>query len=212
MGPVVSAIAAYRIRRKIHDFPREMPNLPAIWMYWLSASRFEALHHWGVAEMLVARNLVQRSVVGIIAISFSVGCSNMNNSQKGAVVGGAGGAALGAIVGKQLGNTGAGAAVGALSGLAAGGLIGNAEDATEQRENAQRQAAYEQNLRVRQARAVTNSDIVSMAQNGVDESTICNEIRTHGGNFDTSPQAIIYLQRAGVSNTVVQAMQNCRGY
>jgi uncharacterized protein YcfJ len=136
----------------------------------------------------------------------------MNNTQKGAVAGTAGGAALGAIVGKQLGNTGAGAAIGAISGLAAGGLIGNAEDEKEQRDNAQRQVAYEQNLRARQARAVTNSDIVNMAQNGVDDSIICNEIRTRGGNFDTSPQAIIYLQRAGVDSTVIQAMQNSRGY
>lgn len=158
------------------------------------------------------KDLIQQVAVGLVLTASTLGCSNMNNSQKGAVVGGAGGAALGAIVGKQLGNTGAGAAVGALTGLAAGGLIGNAEDAAEERNNAQRQAAYEQNLRVRQARAVTNSDIVNMSQNGVDESTICNEIRTHGGNFDTSPQQIIYLQRAGVSSTVIQAMQNCRGY
>jgi uncharacterized protein YcfJ len=158
------------------------------------------------------KSLVKQTLVAAVIAATGVGCSNMNNSQKGAVVGGAGGAALGAVVGKQLGNTGAGAAIGALSGLAAGGLIGNAEDAAEERDNAQRQAAYEQNLRVRQARAVTNSDIVNMSHNGVDESTICNEIRTHGGNFDTSPQAIIYLQRAGISSTVIQAMQNCRGY
>jgi outer membrane lipoprotein SlyB len=162
--------------------------------------------------MPTIRKLVQRVAVGVVLAASGLGCSNMNNSQKGAVVGGAGGAALGAIVGKQLGNTGAGAAVGALTGLAAGGLVGNAEDAAEERDNAQRQAAYEQNRRVLQARAVTNSDIVNMAHNGVEESTICNEIRTHGGNFDTSPQAIIYLQRAGISSTVIQAMQNCRGY
>jgi hypothetical protein len=136
----------------------------------------------------------------------------MNNTQKGAVVGTAGGAAVGAIIGKQFGSTGAGAAIGALSGLAAGGLIGNAEDEKEQVDNAQRQAAYQQDVAVRQARAVTNSGIVGMAQNGVPDEIICNEIRTHGGNFDTSPQAIINLQRDGVSSTVIQAMQNCRGY
>jgi len=162
--------------------------------------------------MPASKALLERVIAGAVIASACVGCSNMNNSQKGAVVGGAGGAALGAIVGKQLGNTGAGAAVGALSGLAAGGLIGNAEDATEARDKAQRQVAYEQNVRARQARAVTNADIVNMTHNGVEDSTICNEIRTHGGNFDTSPQAIIYLQRAGISNSVIQAMQNCPGY
>jgi uncharacterized protein YcfJ len=136
----------------------------------------------------------------------------MNNTQKGAVVGTAGGAGLGAIVGKQLGNTGAGAAIGAITGLAAGGLIGNAEDSKEEAENAQRQAAYQQNVAARQARAVTNSDIISQVQNGVNDDVICNGIRTRGGNFDTSPQAIIYLQRAGVDSQVIQAMQDCRGY
>jgi len=136
----------------------------------------------------------------------------MNNTQKGAVVGTAGGAGLGAIIGKQLGNTGAGAAIGAVTGLAAGSLIGNAEDNKEQAQQAQAQATYQQNLSARQARAVTNSDIVSLAQEGVADDIICNEIRTRGGNFDTSPQAIIYLQRAGVDSRVIQAMQNCRGY
>jgi hypothetical protein len=91
-------------------------------------------------------------------------------------------------------------------------LIGNAEDNKEEAEQAQAQAAYQRNLSARQARAVTNSDIVNLAQEGVGDDIICNEIRTRGGNFDTSPQAIIYLQRAGVDSRVIQAMQNCRGY
>ena len=159
-----------------------------------------------------SQRIVVRLFAGALIAGSCLGCSNMNNTQKGAVVGTAGGAALGAIVGKQLGSTGAGAAIGAITGLAAGGLIGDAEDDKEQRDNAQRQVAYEQNVRARQARAVSNSDVVNMVQNGIDDSLICNEIRTHGGNFDTSPQAIISLQREGVGSTVIQAMQNCRGY
>jgi hypothetical protein len=115
-------------------------------------------------------------------------------------------------VGKQLGNTGAGAAIGAITGLAAGGLIGKDEDLREERDNAQRQAAYQQDLRIREGRAVSNDQIIQMSQAGLSDSIICNEIRTHGGKFDTSPNAIIYMQQAGVSNTVITAMQNCRGY
>src|SRR5579872_4534026 len=159
-----------------------------------------------------SRKVFERFIAGALIAGSCLGCSNMNNTQKGAVVGTAGGAALGAIVGKQLGSTGAGAAIGAITGLAAGGLIGNSEDEKEQRDAAQHQAAYEQNLRERQARAVTNGDVVNMVQHGVEDTLICNEIRTHGGNFDTSPQAIIALQQAGVGSTVIQAMQNCRGY
>jgi uncharacterized protein YcfJ len=136
----------------------------------------------------------------------------MNNTQKGAAIGTAGGAAAGAIIGKQFGSTGAGAAIGAVTGLVTGGLIGDSEDKKEQRENAEAQAAYQRNLAARQARAVTNGDIVNLVQEGVGDDVICNEIRTRGGNFDTSPQSIIYLQRAGVDSRVIQAMQNCRGY
>lgn len=166
----------------------------------------------GVFDMPRSNRIVERLFAGLLIVSSCLGCSNMNNTQTGAVVGTAGGAALGAIVGKQFGSTGAGAAIGALTGLAAGGLIGNAEDEKEMAESAQQQAAYQQNLAARQARAVTNADIVNLAQEGIGDDIICNEIRTRGGNFDTSPQSIIDLQRAGVDSRVIQAMQNCRGY
>lgn len=159
-----------------------------------------------------SRKVFERFIAGSILIATCVGCSNMNNTQKGAVVGTAGGAGLGAIIGKQLGNTGAGAAIGAVTGLAAGSLIGNSEDVKEERDNSQRQAAYQQDLRIREGQAVSNDQVIRMSQEGVDDGLICNSIRTHGGKFDTSPNAIIYLQKSGVSNTVIQAMQNCRGY
>jgi phage tail tape-measure protein len=162
--------------------------------------------------MCGSRKVFERFIAGLILVSTCLGCSNMNNTQKGAAVGTAAGAGVGAIVGKQLGNTGVGAAIGAVTGLAAGGLIGKDEDLKEERDNAQRQAAYEQNLRIREERAVSNDQIVQMSQGGISDTIICNEIRTHGGKFDTSPNAIIYLRQAGVSNTVIQAMQNCRGY
>ena len=158
-----------------------------------------------------AGRIVEEFVAGsLIAIS-CLGCSNMNNTQKGAAIGGAGGTVVGAVVGKQLGNTGAGAAIGAVTGLATGALVGKAEDNAVERDNAARTAVYEHNMRVRESRAVTNSDIVYMAQNGINDTIICNEIRTRGGRFDTSPQSIINLQRSGVSDTVIQAMQNHGG-
>ena len=161
--------------------------------------------------MIRIGRLIKQLIAGSLIAAVGVGCSNMNNTEKGAAVGGIGGTAVGAIVGKQLGNTGAGAAIGAVTGLAAGALVGKAEDNAEERDNATRAAAYEHDRRVRDARAVTNSDVVYMAQNGINDSIICNEIRTRGGRFDTSPQSIINLQRAGVSDSVIQTMQNYGG-
>src|SRR5215831_14377263 len=93
-------------------------------------------------ESVMLRSKNMREPVLACLLAFSVaGCQN--NTQKGAVVGGAGGAALGAIIGKQTGHTGEGAVVGALAGGALGGLIGNSEDeAQKKRETEARQAAY----------------------------------------------------------------------
>ena len=48
----------------------------------------------------------------VVAI-FSAGCKTMNKTQKGAVIGTAGGAAAGAVIGKAAGNTAMGAIIGA---------------------------------------------------------------------------------------------------
>ena len=56
---------------------------------------------------------------------FAAGCKTMNRSQKGAVIGTAGGAAVGAVIGKAAGNT----ALGAIIGAAAGGVTGPLLDA-----------------------------------------------------------------------------------
>ncbi|HOA37192.1 MAG TPA: OmpA family protein [Flavihumibacter sp.] len=56
------------------------------------------------------------------------GCKSMNNTQKGAVIGAGGGAAIGAVVGKAAGNTGLGAIIGAVVGGGAGVLIGKKMD------------------------------------------------------------------------------------
>ncbi len=67
-------------------------------------------------------------VVILISIQLLAGCKTMNNTQKGAVIGVAGGAAVGAIIGKLANNTAAGAIIGATVGGAAGALIGNYMD------------------------------------------------------------------------------------
>jgi hypothetical protein len=151
-------------------------------------------------------------IAGTLVAITSSGCANMNSTQKGAALGAAGGAGLGAIVGKQFGSTGAGAAIGALAGTATGALVGNAKDEADTRDRYARQAAYEHNMRVRQQRAMTNRDVIDMVSAHVSDPTIIRTIRNRGANFDTSPQAIISLQKSGVSDTVVEAMQNNNGY
>ncbi len=56
------------------------------------------------------------------------GCKSMNRTQKGAVIGGAGGGVVGAVIGRAAGNTAMGAIIGAAVGGAAGAIIGRKMD------------------------------------------------------------------------------------
>lgn len=58
----------------------------------------------------------------------AAGCKSMNRTQKGAVIGAAGGGAIGAVAGRALGNTAMGAIIGATVGGAAGAVIGRKMD------------------------------------------------------------------------------------
>ncbi len=62
------------------------------------------------------------------AMIIFAGCSSMNKTQKGVVIGTAGGGAAGAVIGKASGNTALGAIIGAVVGGSAGAIIGNKMD------------------------------------------------------------------------------------
>jgi outer membrane protein OmpA-like peptidoglycan-associated protein len=64
----------------------------------------------------------------VAASGMLISCSNMNKTQKGAVIGTAGGAAAGAVIGKAAGNTALGAIIGAAVGGATGAVIGRQMD------------------------------------------------------------------------------------
>jgi outer membrane protein OmpA-like peptidoglycan-associated protein len=65
--------------------------------------------------------------LGLFALLLS-GCSTMTKSQKGAVIGGAGGAVVGGVVGRIMGKTAMGAIIGAAAGGVAGAVIGRNMD------------------------------------------------------------------------------------
>ncbi len=69
-------------------------------------------------------NLVFILLISLLMFS----CSSMNRSQKGAVIGAAGGGATGAVIGRAAGNTGLGAIIGATVGGVAGAVIGKQMD------------------------------------------------------------------------------------
>jgi hypothetical protein len=137
----------------------------------------------------------------------ATGCHNLNHTENGALAGGGLGALIGAIIGHQTGHAAGGAAIGALAGGVTGGLIGNAEDSRDQRDAAIARAHIAEQDRQAAAVALTNADLVNMTQKGISDEVIINSVRTRGGRFDLSPDAIIGLKAQGVSDHVILAVQ-----
>lgn len=74
------------------------------------------------------RSFTALVAVVTLAVPGLVGCSSLSQTERGAVIGGAGGAAVGAIIGRQIGSTARGAIIGAAVGGAAGAVIGRQMD------------------------------------------------------------------------------------
>jgi outer membrane protein OmpA-like peptidoglycan-associated protein len=78
--------------------------------------------------MKKAKSILFGSMAVVILASGCSTVNKMNRTEKGAVIGTAGGAAAGAIIGKVAGNAGLGAIIGAVVGGAGGAIIGRNMD------------------------------------------------------------------------------------
>lgn len=145
--------------------------------------------------------------IGLVFLAaLPLGCAQFDPVTGSTLVGSGLGATTGAIIGHQSGHTGTGALIGAAAGALGGALVGDARQARVERDAA---VAYaDAQAQQAAAGAVTNTDVVYMAQNGLAEDVIINAIQTRGGRFDTSPQSLIYLKSSGVSDRVIAVMQN----
>ena len=73
-------------------------------------------------------SIVHQSIFSLLILGLLAGCSSMNKTQKGAIIGTGGGAAAGAVIGRAAGNTALGAIIGATVGGVTGAVIGNQMD------------------------------------------------------------------------------------
>lgn len=78
-------------------------------------------------RLIQHHTLMKHILILITATSFS-SCATGPNAQRGAVIGGLGGAAVGGIVGSQSGRGLEGALIGGALGAAGGAAVGNAKD------------------------------------------------------------------------------------
>ncbi|MGB5030255.1 MAG: OmpA family protein, partial [Chitinophagaceae bacterium] len=131
---------------------------------------------------------------------FSAGCKTMNKSQKGAVIGTAGGGAVGAVIGKATGNTLLGAIIGATVGGVAGAVIGNKMD--KQAEEIKNEIPDAVVLRVGEGIVIEFNNKILF---GFDQSTLSPESRT------SLDKLVVILQKYPDTNIEVQGHTDNKG-
>lgn len=132
------------------------------------------------------------------------GCASPYYADRGALLGGLGGAGVGALVGDAVGNAGAGAVIGAGVGALSGAAIGSGLDEVEAKNRAMIEARLGRPVPVG---AVGLNDVIAMTHAGVDEELIINHIRASGVARPPQTGDLIALQREGVSKRVIEALQ-----
>jgi len=133
----------------------------------------------------------------------------MNNTERGALAGGAvgtaGGAAIGALTGRPL----LGAAIGGLGGTATGALIGNGADKDEKRDRDIAQATALADAQAAQHR-LGITDVIELSKTGQNDQVIINQIRSTRSTFQLSAADLNLLKTNGVSDRVIAEMQVAR--
>jgi hypothetical protein len=167
-----------------------------------------------------------RSLIVIPLVVAFVGCSEMpgNRQQQGAVIGGAAGAAAGAAIGGSKHRV-LGALLGGALGAGGGYVIAAKTDHIKSGDtNAAVKAnsfAQSQPATAEQARSATTADlnsdgfvtldeVVAMKQAGLSDETIVQKLKATDQVFELTTEQERYLQDRGISQTVVQQMEQIR--
>lgn len=155
---------------------------------------------------------VRFAVVGFVGLGLT-GCAN--KTQTGLLVGGGGGAAVGAAIGSAGGNAGKGALIGGAIGLLGGGLIGHAADKSDDadrerslREEQQRTSHYEARAAAPARRRLTNDQVVTWTQAGARDDIIIDRIECSETVLRLTASDEQHLRREGVSDDVIYAMKD----
>lgn len=173
-------------------------------------------------------------LLGVFALG-PLGCASMSNAEKGAVIGGAGGAVVGGVIGNAAGNTAVGAIIGAAVGGAAGAIIGNYMD--KQAEEMERDLAGAKIERIGegikitfdsgllfavdkydlQPAAQTNLSKLSTILNKYEDTNILIEGHTDADGTETYNQTLSERRAASVahylsSHSVASGRMNTVGY
>ncbi|GIW96230.1 MAG: hypothetical protein KatS3mg110_4271 [Pirellulaceae bacterium] len=126
------------------------------------------------------------------------GCQGVPHRDQGALIGGVGGAGLGAAIGRKTGNPVAGAVLGAAAGTLTGAAIGESIDA---------QQAATAAIASRAGRPVSFSQVIQMTRAGLSDDVIVAHIEANGVERRPTADDLVKLKNDGVSDRVLLAMQ-----
>jgi hypothetical protein len=162
-------------------------------------------------------------IAGAALLVSTIGCEQLpgTKEQQGAVIGGASGAVVGAVVGGE--HKVLGALIGGLLGAGGGYLIGanidkitgkDSSGAERASAEAQRNPATPDEAKkattadINKDGFVTLDEVVAMEQAGFSDEEILNRLRSSGQVFELTDQQRQYLRNHGVSQSVVGQMEN----
>jgi hypothetical protein len=151
------------------------------------------------ARMMPSRALF----VSLSCCAIFGGCRSPYYGDRGALLGGLTGAAVGGAIGDNSGNALPGAIIGSAVGAITGGAIGDGIDADLARSRAEIEARMGRQM----SGAVTTADVVAMTRAGLSEDVIATHIRANGVAQAPQVNDLIDLRNQGVSDFVIQAMQ-----
>lgn len=137
----------------------------------------------------------------LVSISSVLGCAS--HADRGAAIGGLGGAGLGALIGEASGHTAEGALLGAAVGAVSGAVVGDSIDQDQARRNAEIQARLGRQM----SGAVSSTDVIQMTQAGLSEDLIATHIGANGVQQRLQAADLIALKNYGVSDRVINTMQ-----
>ncbi len=140
----------------------------------------------------------------VVAAAASLGCRSPYHQDQLGVLGAGTGALAGAAIGSASGHTAGGAIIGGLVGATAGSAVGSHMDEVE----ARNQALFQQRLGRRIEGQTTFDDVIAMSKAGLSDQVITAHIRRHGVAQVPSAPDLIYLKNNGVSDIVINTLQN----
>lgn len=143
----------------------------------------------------------KKCVLGLVLLG-GVGCSCMDNTEKGMLGGGAIGTGAGALLthGSPFGML-----IGGLFGATLGGIAGNNQDRREDR-----RAVAQAYANAQAARQMSVQEVIQLSQRQTPDAIIINQINTTGSVFNLRSEDLMDMQQQGVSPQVIAAMQAAR--